>query len=107
MRQTVRGASSRHPKTGKWWCIDGTRTYGTMGQLVNHSSRPNLCPKVALVDGELRMGFLAARDIQKNLEKNTELLVDYGSQPLTNPWLSRRARVRVDYCWHNQFIADY
>ena len=37
-----------------------------MAHLINHSKKPNLCPKVARVYGELRLGFLEAEPITAN-----------------------------------------
>ncbi len=82
----------RHPYTGKKQCLDATRAFGTYGRLVNHSPRPNLKAMVAVIDGVVRMGFLAMRDIPTG----EELLVDYGQQRVIHPWLSRKARVRVN-----------
>lgn len=79
----------KHPESGKWICIDATRAYGTIGRLVNHSPRPNVKGKVAVVDGEVRLGFLALHDI----DANEEILVDYGYQPNPPPWMrGRRAK---------------
>ena len=61
---------------GGWVCIDATRAYGTIGRLVNHSPNPNVKGRVAVVEGKLRMGFLA----MKELKKGDEVLVDYGRQ---------------------------
>ena len=44
-------------------CLDATRAFGTLGRLINHSVRGNLRTKAAVVDGELRLGFIAAKDI--------------------------------------------
>ena len=74
------------PIDGSWKCLDATRAYGTLGRLINHSSRPNLRPKVARVYGELRLGFLALRPINAG----EQLFYNYGSQPHPPPWLSRR-----------------
>ena len=57
---------------GGWVCIDATRPYGTIGQLVNYSPIPNVKGKV--VNGKLRLGFMACKDIKRG----DEVLVDYG-----------------------------
>ena len=58
---------------GRSDCIDATRAYGTIGRLVNHSPNPNVKGRVAVVEGKLRMGFLAMKD----LKRGDEVLVDY------------------------------
>ena len=49
---------------GGWVCIDATRAYRTIGLLVNHSPNPNVKGRVAVVEGKLRMGFLAMKDLE-------------------------------------------
>lgn len=80
----------QHPKTGRWYCLDATRTFGTLGRLVNHSSTPNLKAMQALCRGCLRVGFLAMVDIQPNVE----LSFHYGTQPHP-PAFFRRRRIPV------------
>ena len=62
---------------GGWVCIDATRAYGTIGRLVNHSSNPNVKGRVAVVEGKLRMGFLAMKD----LKRGDEVLVGQSRRP--------------------------
>ena len=45
-----------------WWCLNATRALGTVGRLLNHSTRPNLKPfHPLLVRGKWRVGFIAQR----------------------------------------------
>lgn len=89
----------QHPKTGAWLCIDATRGYGHVGRLINHSTRPNLKGKVALVNGRVRLGLLASRDISEG----EELTIDYGQQPRAPGWLKRRPTVNQVLCC--QFVS--
>ena len=74
------------PLSKMWICMDATRAYGTIGRLINHSAKPNLRAKVARVEGKLRLGFLACKDIVVG----EELFFDYGRQPNPPSWLRRR-----------------
>lgn len=56
--------------TGQWWYLDATRACGTIGRLINHDKNLNL----KVVEGMLRLGFLAKLDITTRVE----LLLDYG-----------------------------
>ncbi len=77
----------QHPVTGQWWCLDATRAFGTTGRLINHSSKKgNLKTLAAVVEGKLRLGFLASRDITAG----EELLYDYGCQKRAPLRLRRR-----------------
>ena len=73
--------------TGSWCCLDATRAYGTLGRLINHSNRPNLRAKAARVEGKLRVGFMA----MKNIGAGEELFYDYGRQPHPPTWMRRRS----------------
>ena len=71
-----------------FFSIDATQETGRFGRLVNHSRKaPNCIPKVFTLNDEPRVILVARHDI----EKDTELLYDYGDrnkQSLKNhPWL--------------------
>lgn len=68
-------------------CIDATKT-DHVGRLINHSRlRPNIRPKLFVVDGVPRLAFVAIADIAAG----TELMFDYGDRSpetlKTHPWL--------------------
>ena len=72
----------------KQYCIDATQETGRLGRLVNHSCKaPNCVPKVFTLNNIPRVILVALKDI----EKDTELLFDYGDrckESLKNhPWL--------------------
>ena len=76
-----------------WVCLDATRKVGTLGRLLNHSSRPNLKPFRPLhVRGKWRAGFIALCPIKAG----EELLWDYGCPPEGQKWLYRHPQVPVD-----------
>lgn len=74
------------PVSSQWICLDATRAFGTLGRLINHDRKPNLRSMAAMVNGTLRVGFLAARVIMKG----DELTFNYGHQETDIPWLQRR-----------------
>ena len=76
---------TQDPVNGQWWCVDATRAYGTLGRLINHSSKPNLVAKAARIDQVLRIGFLALRPI----DAGDELTYSYGNQRNPPPWMQR------------------
>ena len=64
-----------------------TKTPGHNGSsIINHSSSPNLKAKAVIIQGKLRVGFVALKDI----EANDELSFDYGRQPNAPNWLVTR-----------------
>lgn len=72
----------------KQYCIDATQETGRFGRLVNHSRKaPNCIPKVFTLNDEPRVILVARHDI----EKDTELLYDYGDRCKesfkNHPWL--------------------
>ena len=77
----------RNPKTSKHMCLDATRTFngvGAISRLINHSREKtaNLKPHTVVVNGKLRVGFVASRDIGKY----EELAFDYNLQSPQPEW---------------------
>lgn len=75
-----------------WFCLDATRAMGTMGRLLNHSSKPNIKPfRPLYLRKKWRVGFVALRDIYPG----EEIMWDYGCPPDGLQWLYRRPSVEV------------
>lgn len=75
--------------------MDATRVFGTIGRLINHGRQKrevNLKAMSAVVDGIIRLGFLASRDIKPG----EELLYDYGWQEGGPDWLKTKSRNTVE-----------
>ena len=75
----------------KKMCLDATYESSNTryGRLVNHSvMRPNIKPKLVVVNSVPRIVFVAIIDI----EKNTELVYDYGDRNVealaSNSWMA-------------------
>ena len=71
-----------------WMCLDATRSFSSVGRLLNHAARPaaTLTPyKPLLVGGKWRVGFVAARELMPG----DELTWDYGCSPGGLEWLKR------------------
>lgn len=78
--------------SGGWVCFDATRKFHSPGRLMNHSAKgeATVTPfKPLLVNGEWRLGFIAARDLQAG----EELTWDYGCAPRGIEWLKKRPKV--------------
>lgn len=68
--------------------FDATKEDRTMGRLINHSkTQANVVPRQMVINGKLRLFFLAKRDINTN----EEVVYDYGERRKhildENPWL--------------------
>lgn len=84
----------QHPKSGSWYCLDATRTFDTFGRLINHSRTPNLKALQAVVNGILRVGFLATCEITPN----SQLFFNYGTQPNAPAWFKSPTEKVYKYC---------
>ena len=73
-------------------CLDATRVDG-YGRLVNHGDEEevNLKPYTVLLDGEIRVAFLALRDVIKG----EEFTFNYGDKKSDLPWLKRKPKRKV------------
>ena len=72
---------------GTWYCFDATRCFHQYGRYLNHSSTPNCKPMPPLlVNGVLRVGFVATSDI-KTGEKVT---YNYNVAPQGQEWLKAK-----------------
>ena len=72
-----------------WMCLDATRSYNSVGRLLNHAPRTTatLTPyKPLSIRGVWRVGFTAT----KELMPGTELTWDYGCCPGGLEWLKWR-----------------
>lgn len=79
---------SHKPRTPYWVDATAEDEESGMGRLINHScQKPNLFPRVVMVDGVPRIAFFSGRRI----EKGEELLYDYGERGkeayIKFPWL--------------------
>ncbi len=75
----------QNPVNGQYLCLDATRAYreyGPAGRLINHARVPNLKPVQCIVDGVLRVGFIALVDIPEG----SECLFNYGVRYNSLPW---------------------
>lgn len=75
-------------KDSKTYCIDATSESGRLGRLINHSKmKPNLKPRVHLLNNRPYVIMIATR----NIKKTEELLFDYGDRSKNStaqhPWL--------------------
>lgn len=61
--ESTRIVDVQNSLTGLWVCLDATRAFDTLGKIIKHSSTPSLKPMQALLEGELKLAFLATRDI--------------------------------------------
>ena len=69
---------------GRWWCFDATRSLNQFGRYMNHTpgSMVNATPvPPVLLEGRLRVGFIATKHIQAG----EEITWDYGVRG--EPWL--------------------
>jgi hypothetical protein len=71
------------------YCIDATKKFSGKGRYLNHSFRaPNLKGKIVVIKNEIKVIFIATRQIKKN----DELTYDYGI---------RSKQALIDYPWLN------
>ena len=78
---------------GRWWCFDATRRLNQFGRYMNNApgSMANATPvPPVLLEGRLRVGFIATKHIQAG----EEITWDYGVHG--EPWLSRQDNTRVN-----------
>ena len=86
-------------KDGKLWCFDATRRLNQFGRYLNHApgSMINTTPvPPVVVEGQLRVGFVATRQI----EAREEVVWDYGVWG--EPWLRRQGKnsLALELCSH-------
>ena len=86
--ETDKGSYLLFFRCGKKLAVDATEDDGSLGRLINHSTRePNVIMKVHVVDSQPRVVFVATKEIQIGLE----ILYDYGERRKAilecNPWL--------------------
>ena len=77
-------------RSGKWWCFDATRHLNQYGRYLNHAAggMANATPvPPVVVQGRLRVGFVATRQIQPG----EEVLWDYGVRG--EPWLRKQGKI--------------
>ena len=77
---------------GRWWCFDATRRLNQFGRYMNHTpgSMANATPVPRLLEGRLRVGFIATKYIQAG----EEITWDYGVRG--ELWLSRQGNTHVN-----------
>ena len=63
------------------YAVDALRK-GNKTRFINHSQTPNISPKLMVVNGDMRLGFFAKRDIPAQTEVSTKH--EYGLESTYN-----------------------